>query len=239
MGCYIFPLAGRWDGYEPLNDHEESRLRTWHGVLNQIRIHGVEWTPYTDPTPQNLIPEWIHEKWHQVDRVVRQLGGLQYIPTAPLNLDEMHVRDGRFGRGEWYPTFLKGWYDMWDAREEAQVPIFPSADLRPSHQYLRWYFRLARLALTPDAPELRQSEDGDLPALNPRVGRRARTRARARGGAPRGRPGDEPPDDPPTPHEHLVDPPSPVHGDSLTLGQPLPTQSTQTPWDTPAGPSSD
>ncbi|MED6227573.1 hypothetical protein PIB30_115009, partial [Stylosanthes scabra] len=128
---------------------------------------------------------------------MRQLGGLQHIPTAPLNLDEMHVHDGCFGRGEWYPTFLKGWYDMWDSWEEAQVPIFPSADLRPSHQYLHWYFGWARLVLvghgdhvphaagvfpphlppgqTPDAPDLRQPEDGDLPALNPRVGRRART----------------------------------------------------------------
>ncbi|MED6189424.1 hypothetical protein PIB30_095830 [Stylosanthes scabra] len=78
---------------------------------------------------------------------MRQLGGLQHIPTAPLNLDEMHVHDGRFGRGEWYPTFLKGWYDMWDAREEAQLPIFPNADLRPSRQYLRWYFSWARLVL--------------------------------------------------------------------------------------------
>ncbi|MED6187235.1 hypothetical protein PIB30_074561 [Stylosanthes scabra] len=100
----------------------------------------------------------------------------------------MHVHDGHFGRGEWYPTFFKGWYDMWNDQEEAQVPIFPSADLRPSHQYLCWYFSWARLVLaghgdhvphaagvfppelppgqTPDAPELRQPEDGDLPALN-------------------------------------------------------------------------
>ncbi|MED6112240.1 hypothetical protein PIB30_059900 [Stylosanthes scabra] len=91
---------------------------------------------------------------------------------------------------------------MWDAREEAQLPIFPSADLRPSRVFPP---RLPP-GQTPDAPELRQPEDGDLPALNPRVGRRARTRARARGGAPRGGPGDEAPDDPPTPHEHPVDP---------------------------------
>ncbi|RYR66536.1 hypothetical protein Ahy_A03g012548 [Arachis hypogaea] len=32
-------------------------------------------------------------EWHQVD----WFGGLQHIPTRPLNIDEMHSHNGRFG----------------------------------------------------------------------------------------------------------------------------------------------
>ncbi|MED6219077.1 hypothetical protein PIB30_032546 [Stylosanthes scabra] len=147
----------RWARFELHNDSEAMRLRVWRGVLNTIGIHRVDWTPYTDPRIQRIIPRWVRDsqasrsavcpllcfpivEWHQVDRVMRQLGGLQHILVAPLVMDDMHVHDGRYGRGEWYPTYLQGWYQMWNEREGAQVPIHCNDDLRPSRQYLLWYF---------------------------------------------------------------------------------------------------
>ncbi|MED6210898.1 hypothetical protein PIB30_068438 [Stylosanthes scabra] len=119
-----FPLAEKWIGYEPPRDREETRLRGWRRILNRLGIADVVWTPYADPLLQPIIPPWLVQsistchvvcpllcfpivEWHQVDRVVRQFGSRQHIPSQPLNIDEMHVHDGRWGRGEWYLDFLQ------------------------------------------------------------------------------------------------------------------------------------
>ncbi|MED6161021.1 hypothetical protein PIB30_056820 [Stylosanthes scabra] len=80
-------------------------------------------------------------EWHQVDRAVRQFGSRQHIPSQPLNIDEMHVHDGRWGRGEWYPEFLQGWYEMWRGRAAHRLPLDLHPDLWPSQSYLEWYIQ--------------------------------------------------------------------------------------------------
>ncbi|QHO18800.1 uncharacterized protein DS421_11g323620 [Arachis hypogaea] len=181
-----FPLVERWVGYEQRNDSEEFRLRWWRRLLNNLDIHNVEWTPYADPDIQHILPPIVfegEESWNA------------HIPTRPLNIDEMHVHDGRFGRNEWYPDYLSGWYDMWRDRGLSRVRIYHSIDLRPSQRYIQWYVGWAHLVLvghgdqqdpmagpippdlsdyTPQAPELRQPKDGDLPELHPGGGRRLR-----------------------------------------------------------------
>ncbi|KAL4370833.1 hypothetical protein AHAS_Ahas06G0105300 [Arachis hypogaea] len=78
-----------------------------------------------------------------VDWVVRQFSGLQHIPTRPLNNDDMHRLDGRFGRGEWFPHLLGGWHKMWDAQTDHRLSIYHHIDLHLSLPYITWYLQWA------------------------------------------------------------------------------------------------
>ncbi|KAL4321069.1 hypothetical protein AHAS_Ahas14G0073600 [Arachis hypogaea] len=194
--------------YRPDNATGESRLRHYRRILNGIGMLNVEWTPYADPQLIGIVPPVIAEaeaswavvcplfcfaivEWHQVDRVVHQFSGLQHIPTRPLNIDDMHRLDGRFGRGEWFPQLLDGWHELWDARVHHHLPIYHHIDLRPSLAYMTWYLQWAHTELFglgdqhlvaaevvpedlpmhhPLAPDLHQPDDGHLTEMRPAAG---------------------------------------------------------------------
>ncbi|MED6112108.1 hypothetical protein PIB30_058713 [Stylosanthes scabra] len=125
-----------------------------------------------------------------------QLGAIHHIPLRPLNIDVWHKHDCRFGKGEWYPTFFRGWYDMWRDRAQSNLDLdMAVGGVLPSRQYLLWYYQWAHMTLIgrgdpsmpaqamvpdyalheiPDAPDMVQPEDGELPRVHLRVTRRRR-----------------------------------------------------------------
>ncbi|RYR19327.1 hypothetical protein Ahy_B03g064087 [Arachis hypogaea] len=99
----------RPDGFETrrflLVERGENKLRHYKRMLNGIGIlysvvpPGIAEAKASAAAVCSLLCFAI-VKWHQVDWVVHYFDGLQHIPIRPLNIDEMHCHDGRFGRGE-------------------------------------------------------------------------------------------------------------------------------------------
>ncbi|QHN75675.1 uncharacterized protein DS421_19g637320 [Arachis hypogaea] len=51
-------------------------------------------------------------EWHQVDRVLPQLGGVQHVPQPALNIDWLHGKDGMGGE-RWFPSYYQVWHLSW------------------------------------------------------------------------------------------------------------------------------
>ncbi|KAL4344475.1 hypothetical protein AHAS_Ahas11G0182100 [Arachis hypogaea] len=169
-----FPLVERFVAYRPDNARDEHRLRHYRRTLKGIGILNVEWMPYADLQLHGLVPPMIK-------------GG-----NGPLNIDQMHRHDGRFGQGEWFAHFLGGCHEMWDACANHRLHIHHHIDLYSSLPYMIWYPQWAHIELFgrsyqhlvasgvvpddlpihhSDAPNLHHPEDGDLPELRPAAGR--------------------------------------------------------------------
>ncbi|RYR61317.1 hypothetical protein Ahy_A04g018473 [Arachis hypogaea] len=201
-------------GLEPLMTELASSLDS--GGMSSTG--SVDWTPYADLLIQGIVPHKIAAaeafaavvcpllcfaiiKWHQVDRVVHQFGGLQHILTRPLNIDEMHGHNSRFGRGEWFLEILGAGIscgqlgETMDSRYIMRLTcvittifeIWVHLKLvgQGDHQLVVGGVVLNDLPIHyPDAPKLRQLEDGKLPQVRPQEWRgRRRGRAPPRCGA--------------------------------------------------------
>ncbi|KAL4345143.1 hypothetical protein AHAS_Ahas11G0248900 [Arachis hypogaea] len=57
-------------------------------------------------------------EWHQVDRVLPQLGGVQHEPEPTSNIDWLHAKDGR-GGNRWFPSYYQVWHLSWQNRFNA------------------------------------------------------------------------------------------------------------------------
>ncbi|QHO44553.1 Serine/threonine protein phosphatase 7 long form isogeny [Arachis hypogaea] len=126
--------ARRFPLYRSDNATGECRLRQYRHTLNGIGMLNVEWMPYADPQLFGLVPPAIAEA---------NASTAIHIPTRPLNNDDMHRLDGRFGRGEWFPHLLGGWHKMWDAQTDHRLSIYHHIDLHLSLPYITWYLQWA------------------------------------------------------------------------------------------------
>ncbi|RYR22210.1 hypothetical protein Ahy_B03g067485 [Arachis hypogaea] len=166
---FSFPLASRWSTYLPPNDGKEQRVISYRLALDRLTACDIVWEPYSTLDVLAVIhPEILTEEhsriwravttliyfavieWHQVDRVVPQLGGVQHIPEVDLNVDWLHAKDGR-GGDRWFPHYYQVWHLHWGNRLDAVISIERVADPGPSANYLDWWYREAQRFLSPGA----------------------------------------------------------------------------------------
>ncbi|RYR13537.1 hypothetical protein Ahy_B04g070476 isoform B [Arachis hypogaea] len=171
---------GRWSAYLPPNDGKEQRVIRYRLALDRLTARDVSfiaarvlifivWEPYSALDVLAVVhPEILTDEhsrmwravtaliyfavieWHQVDRVVPQLGGVQHIPEDALNVDWLHAKDGR-GGDRWFPHYYQKWHEHWENRLDAVISIERVADPGPSADYLDWWYGEAQRFLSPGA----------------------------------------------------------------------------------------
>ncbi|MED6158766.1 hypothetical protein PIB30_035786 [Stylosanthes scabra] len=180
--------------------HEQTKPR--RPELTPGASFEFRWTPYDVPGIQALIPDWMRSAgevytWrsvvpvvcfnyvhmHHVDRVIRQYGGEQPIPRAPVDITRWMTVTAR-GDDMWWPHRLATWYAGWMRRgtREVMVSVRPDRFLSREEDLLdpRWNIP------PPDIPAAAAHDRDDLvmPGDEPAPRRRAAPEPRPRQAAP-------------------------------------------------------
>jgi len=135
----------------------------------------IEWEPYSEALADLSIPEYCLEgyeiwrahvplichnivEWHQPDRVLRQFGRRQLIPTDAVDLDWEHSQQ-LTGRTEVdWTVELQEYLPYWEARRERIMEdILDRTELRRNSAYMIWYWKHTRKWIHPDGAALGQS----------------------------------------------------------------------------------
>jgi len=126
----------------------------------------INWTPYT-PHVMSMLPDYCHDgqdiwltvsplicfhivEWHQPDRVLRQFGMRQTVPTLCNTLPQLHQIDLRGKHDQNWHQIHAEYISFWRARHGrcAQGEIINESDV--SNDYLSWYDSITRRFITPD-----------------------------------------------------------------------------------------
>ncbi|XP_027358747.1 serine/threonine-protein phosphatase 7 long form homolog [Abrus precatorius] len=130
-----FPLTLRWKSYRSSTRLHIDKLLRYRRIIDSIGINGFRWMPYNNNKVRNLTPRFVYDEadiwafvtaliqfavieWHPADHVVQQFGGAQHIRIVPINIDQLHAKDGRGDLDIWWSEYHVTWHAAWEARRE-------------------------------------------------------------------------------------------------------------------------
>ncbi|RYR32134.1 hypothetical protein Ahy_B01g057119 [Arachis hypogaea] len=104
MGLTYF--IDRWHrGYQPTLNEKGLRVAHWRLRIDLLQIKNFTWMPYSALEPPHMMLRravtaliyFVVIKWHQVDRVLPQLGRVQHRPRVALDIYFLMSKDDRVG----------------------------------------------------------------------------------------------------------------------------------------------
>ncbi|XP_072057967.1 uncharacterized protein [Arachis hypogaea] len=140
----------------------------WRLRIDRLQDKEFIWMPYKSPDVLQVVhPEVLEPRhmalwqsvtsliyfavieWHQIDRVLPQLGGVQPCLNSALNIDFLMSKDGR-GDDRWFSYHLQKWRLYWDSRAETVLRFDVVADPGPSHEFVEWWSQHGKRLLSPE-----------------------------------------------------------------------------------------
>ncbi|QHN83572.1 uncharacterized protein DS421_20g705890 [Arachis hypogaea] len=122
-----WPLASRWSDYNPSGSEKGPKVQTWRLRIDMLQARDFIWMLYSSPEVLQVVhPEALEPRhtamwrsvtsliyfavieWHQIDRILPQVGGVQARPQPALNIDFLMSKDERGDPGPSH-DFLKWW----------------------------------------------------------------------------------------------------------------------------------
>jgi len=111
------------------------------------------------PTARAVVPLicFATIEFHQVDRVMRQFGFRQSIPSEPFNLDQLHKEDMRGRTDRYWPQYHVAWIAMWNDRHNHLIygnQFNGNGHLHDKSTYMQWYINLSTTSRLYTHPKL-------------------------------------------------------------------------------------
>ena len=89
-------------------------------------------------------------EWHRLERVLRQFGLHQEIPTSCSYEQHLHRVDARGRQQRDWATYHAPYIAIWDTRAGRIITTTPMVGMMDFHDpYMQWYYRITRCFMTP------------------------------------------------------------------------------------------
>ncbi|KAG8499155.1 hypothetical protein CXB51_005601 [Gossypium anomalum] len=156
---YVFLLVNRWSIYPSIG--RSYTILIYRLMIEQHAGEWFIWMPYRKPEIVAIIPSsayvdsqlWCTNtpiisfnivEWYHGDRVLRQFGCIQYIPDSPMEVGEVHGINKRGKHRQHWGVLYRRFVAVWENQMARRPQMDLSSDLRPSLEYIQWYYSMGK-----------------------------------------------------------------------------------------------